>query len=1111
MTAKLGNRSSAFNAIYPTNTATGILQVENVSTIDNVLLASYRATADGPGYATGDIILYRQIGTDPAQYYNGDTVIATPDPNDLGPLSLATNVIVTSASLPVGGATSALQSNTNVILNDIVTALPTTGTAGTPSTEVVSIQGINGGTPVNVAGSVTSVLSSADNLLLNEIRTRLTAIDNKLVTDNPIGAVRITNGVGSTSVNIQDGGNSITIDGAVDLSGAAATDLSNINTKIPNGLGVTNNRLLVDNTQQIQPITGTVTANTGLLQPLTNAELRNSPPLVELTNLQLNALTPPAALTNVATETTLVDVLEAVNGNINFNETIWTDDSGLYFARRVTQVGPTVTVNYYLPNGSGYTPGLNPRPVFIDSTKELITSYYAAIDTVAPNYTNADDLLKTDVLDITTSNILNSIWFNITTQTYIPAPLAGDVQLISTEDRATAANQVLLLNTVGTSGDAIATNDTGVFSIVAFIKRALQNWTTLLQRIPTLGQKTSAGSIPVTLSSDQPTLAVSMTSPINIDTTLLSKENGGNLDAINSKLPVSLGTKTRANSLSITSPTEGLDVRINDGSNSLQLLDLASSKPIPTAIVDASGTQITSFGGGVQYTEGDVDTTIVGTAMLWENAGNALSTVSTNNPLPVNILNGIDTSLLARESDGNLANIATTTTDINSKLPVSLGSKTSANSLSVTSPTEGLNVRLGDGVNNLQLLDLASSNPIPTAIVDATGNQITSFGGGVQYTEGDVDTSITGTVLMWEGAANTIASTSITNPLPVNIVNSSTNTSTIIDNTAFTPSTSFVTPLGGFVDDITPSTVSENRIGSVRMSPSRALHVNLRDALGNEITSLGGGTVIQYLDGATQASPTGNQLNWNDSGTQRATSLASALPIQPGTGIIFPVSQSGIWNITNITGTVTLPIGASTSALQNTTNTTLSNIDTSLNNIETFSTSIGNTTDTTTDLNVLLTDPTTTASVVSLLKTIAVTNRQLSVNTQVWGSGTLSNNIAGFDKTFIVPANVTYHILFGGVTVTTNGDVGNKILKLEVVNLNDTILYQTYATTYQGSSTSYYYSLSNTEHILSPEQNHINIQLPVSLILYAGQRIRAVLIGATSGDQLNFYLQVGTR
>ena len=42
------------------------------------------------------------------------------------------------------------------------------------------------------------------------------------------------------------------------------------------------------------------------------------------------------------------------------------------------------------------------------------------------------------------------------------------------------------------------------------------------------------------------------------------------------------------------------------------------------------------------------------------------------------------------------------------------------------------------------------------AIVDGSGNQITSFGGGTQYTEGDTDASITGTALMLEGAANTL-------------------------------------------------------------------------------------------------------------------------------------------------------------------------------------------------------------------------------------------------------------------------------------------------------------------------------------------------------------------
>lgn len=44
-------------------------------------------------------------------------------------------------------------------------------------------------------------------------------------------------------------------------------------------------------------------------------------------------------------------------------------------------------------------------------------------------------------------------------------------------------------------------------------------------------------------------------------------------------------------------------VRITDGTNDVTLLNLTNSKPVPTAIVDASGNQITTFGGGTEYTE----------------------------------------------------------------------------------------------------------------------------------------------------------------------------------------------------------------------------------------------------------------------------------------------------------------------------------------------------------------------------------------------------------------------------------------------------------------------------------------------------------------------------
>jgi hypothetical protein len=65
---------------------------------------------------------------------------------------------------------------------------------------------------------------------------------------------------------------------------------------------------------------------------------------------------------------------------------------------------------------------------------------------------------------------------------------------------ATAANQVIgntslsnIDTDLGAQADAAATTDTGTFSIIAFIKRGMQNWTSLLARIPAL----VSGRVPV--------------------------------------------------------------------------------------------------------------------------------------------------------------------------------------------------------------------------------------------------------------------------------------------------------------------------------------------------------------------------------------------------------------------------------------------------------------------------------------------------------------------------------------------------------------------------------------------------------------------------------------
>lgn len=66
----------------------------------------------------------------------------------------------------------------------------------------------------------------------------------------------------------------------------------------------------------------------------------------------------------------------------------------------------------------------------------------------------------------------------------------------------------------GATTDTAATTDTGSFSIISFIKRGMQNWTSLLAKIPALGQAVMASSMPVTIASNQSALAVTQSTNV---------------------------------------------------------------------------------------------------------------------------------------------------------------------------------------------------------------------------------------------------------------------------------------------------------------------------------------------------------------------------------------------------------------------------------------------------------------------------------------------------------------------------------------------------------------------------------------------------------------------
>lgn len=170
------------------------------------------------------------------------------------------------------------------------------------------------------------------------------------------------------------------------------------------------------------------------------------------------------------------------------------------------------------------------------------------------------------------------------------------------------------------------------------------------------GQQAMSNSVPVVLASDQTAVTVTANAGTNLNTSALALEAGGNLAATAASLSVvddwdetdrakvnlivgqagvqgSSGVSTAttqrvvlATDVALPTGDAGIGrVKITDGTDVADVLDLASSNPLTVAVVDGSGTQVTSFGGvGTQYTEGDVDATITGTAMMMEGAANTL-------------------------------------------------------------------------------------------------------------------------------------------------------------------------------------------------------------------------------------------------------------------------------------------------------------------------------------------------------------------------------------------------------------------------------------------------------------------------------------------------------
>jgi len=248
------------------------------------------------------------------------------------------------------------------------------------------------------------------------------------------------------------------------------------------------------------------------------------------------------------------------------------------------------------------------------------------------------------------------------------------------------------------------------------------------------------------------------------------------------------------------------------------------------AVTDNSGSLTVDDGGSSLTVDGTVSLG-AGTAAfgkLAANDGVDIGDVTVNNASgasAVNIQDGgnsitIDGTVTANiGTSGSLA-LDATLTGGTQKAITRGGAKGSTTAADVTSTASGSN-----------------HQPLDVAIYDASGSQITSFGGGTQYTEGDTDSTITGTAALWEDTSNTLSTISAAKPLPVNIVAGGASGGTAQgDRSSFTDGSGSLTPIGAVFND-TPTDPTEDQIAAPRITAKRALHANLRNVAGTEIAT----------------------------------------------------------------------------------------------------------------------------------------------------------------------------------------------------------------------------------------------------------------------------------
>lgn len=230
------------------------------------------------------------------------------------------------------------------------------------------------------------------------------------------------------------------------------------------------------------------------------------------------------------------------------------------------------------------------------------------------------------------------------------------------------------------------------------------------------------------------------------------------------------------------------------------------------------------------------------------------------------------------------------------------------------------NMVLMGGQFNTSPTAITSGNVSPFQL-DANGNLLVNIkvGGGTGGTSSTFGSAFptTGTPIGFTQGGNFVAASGTSGNLNVQCANCSGSGASAVDEATMTFGTSVFAPMGGvFQTTATSNPLTTGQQGMAQLTINRALHTNLRNSIGVEVGVAA--TPLQVSLANTAANATALLVTGTGGTfpvTQATASSLNATVVGTGTFAV-QAAQSGTWNVTNISGTVSLPTGAATSALQ---------------------------------------------------------------------------------------------------------------------------------------------------------------------------------------------------